>query len=427
MTPFEKSDRGDPCGSPPWPRGGLLGIFLASIASFPLLSALADGRPVASYLDFPPRPVPIGVALPFRGDVAIVLVLLAAGALALLLWPVARELRGARRTRRNSFGKERSTRTRAARFPLWGWLGAALTAAAWYAAWTRPELPGSLDRHTFTSLWLGYVLLANALCAWRGGLAPLQETPRVFWRLFPLSAGFWWVFEYLNRFVGNWHYLGVEDEGRWAYFLHATFAFATVLPAVLSTAALLATFRPLDRAYRDLRVPGLRGASERPGTRDSHATSLTLLGLSWLGLFAVGWRPELTYPLVWLAPFGTLVALHLLAHRPTPFRALREGDWRAVALFALASLLCGFLWEMWNFWSWPKWRYTVPWVDTWHLFEMPALGYAGYLPFGLECLLACWLLPGARLPWRDPPPPDSATRPETPQSSQINSAPNRIR
>ena len=31
-----------------------------------------------------------------------------------------------------------------------------------------------------------------------------------------------------------------------------------------------------------------------------------------------------------------------------------------------------------------KWEYAVPFVNRYRLFEMPALGYAGYLPFGLE-------------------------------------------
>jgi hypothetical protein len=29
--------------------------------------------------------------------------------------------------------------------------------------------------------------------------------------------------------------------------------------------------------------------------------------------------------------------------------------------------------------------YVIPYVDAFHLFEMPLLGYAGYLPFGLAC------------------------------------------
>jgi len=60
---------------------------------------------------------------------------------------------------------------------------------------------------------------------------------------------------------------------------------------------------------------------------------------------------------------------------------------------ALAALLCGFFWEMWNFCSLAKWVYHVPFVQRFQVFEMPVLGYAGYLPFGLECLVVAeWVL-----------------------------------
>ena len=49
--------------------------------------------------------------------------------------------------------------------------------------------------------------------------------------------------------------------------------------------------------------------------------------------------------------------------------------------------MCGFLWELWNVHSYPKWIYHVPGAEFWYLFEMPALGYLGYLPFGLEVYL----------------------------------------
>jgi hypothetical protein len=42
---------------------------------------------------------------------------------------------------------------------------------------------------------------------------------------------------------------------------------------------------------------------------------------------------------------------------------------------------------MWNFHSAAKWIYAVPFVNRFHFFEMPILGYAGYLPFGLECAI----------------------------------------
>jgi hypothetical protein len=39
---------------------------------------------------------------------------------------------------------------------------------------------------------------------------------------------------------------------------------------------------------------------------------------------------------------------------------------------------------MWNYFSYPKWIYHVPWGNWLHIFEMPLLGYGGYLPFALE-------------------------------------------
>jgi hypothetical protein len=54
---------------------------------------------------------------------------------------------------------------------------------------------------------------------------------------------------------------------------------------------------------------------------------------------------------------------------------------------ACAALICGFFWELWNFKSLAHWEYAVPFVQRFHVFEMPLLGYAGYLPFGLECLV----------------------------------------
>ena len=42
---------------------------------------------------------------------------------------------------------------------------------------------------------------------------------------------------------------------------------------------------------------------------------------------------------------------------------------------------------MWNYVSLAKWAYSIFCVDRFKLFEMPLPGYAGYLPFGLECLL----------------------------------------
>ena len=54
---------------------------------------------------------------------------------------------------------------------------------------------------------------------------------------------------------------------------------------------------------------------------------------------------------------------------------------RLAVAVGLAGLLCGTLWEFWNFWATPKWVYHIPYVDFLRVFEMPLLGYAGYIPF----------------------------------------------
>jgi len=46
-------------------------------------------------------------------------------------------------------------------------------------------------------------------------------------------------------------------------------------------------------------------------------------------------------------------------------------------------LFTGLWWEIWNYYSLPKWVYTIPYVGFWKIFEMPLLGYLGYPFFGL--------------------------------------------
>jgi hypothetical protein len=42
---------------------------------------------------------------------------------------------------------------------------------------------------------------------------------------------------------------------------------------------------------------------------------------------------------------------------------------------------------MWNSNSLNRWEYEIPYVHKFTIFEMPLLGYAGYIPFGLECVV----------------------------------------
>jgi hypothetical protein len=73
----------------------------------------------------------------------------------------------------------------------------------------------------------------------------------------------------------------------------------------------------------------------------------------------------------------------------------RSRDWRPVVALCVGCLTCGLFWEMWNYWSYPKWTYQVPFVGVLEVFEMPVLGYGGYLPFALELHALYHLTSGA--------------------------------
>jgi hypothetical protein len=60
---------------------------------------------------------------------------------------------------------------------------------------------------------------------------------------------------------------------------------------------------------------------------------------------------------------------------------------RTLACFA-GGLLCGFLWEFWNYWALSKWIYHLPFLgaaEQLRYFEMPIPGLIGFVPFGIEC------------------------------------------
>lgn len=377
-------------------------LFLVLAGVLPLLGAISAGTPITPLLAFPPTTVATDVP-DFAAPVAFALAIAIAAVLAPFVYRWWRA------------GRAPTTPVRA--FPLWGWAGVALVAASWFVAWTRLPALADVQRYSFTPLWIGYIVALNALSYRRSGRCLLCDRPAYFALLFPLSAVFWWYFEYLNRFVRNWYYEGVDGMSAAQYVLEASVPFATVLPAVLSTAEWLGTFTRGQRAFGDWHR--LSWVGGRIASRLAF-----ILGAA--GLVAIGRWPELTYPLVWVAPFLLLYALQALpGHRPLA-AALAHGDWRPIVLPALAALICGFFWELWNYGSLARWVYTVPYLTGVRVFEMPLLGYAGYLPFGLACAAVADLFHTVATPprtgldcaapsWRSPAVPAHAAEKRSPR------------
>jgi hypothetical protein len=254
-------------------------------------------------------------------------------------------------------------------FPLYGLAGALLVAISWILNWSLPGLRTHLG---FFPLWLGYCLTVDALVRYRSGTSLLSRDPRGYVLLFLLSAPVWWLFEGLNLVTQNWHYLGREYFSDLQYFLFATLSFSTVIPAVFGTAELLGTFRWTSH-IRWQRSFDLR----RGDYWKLHAAGWVMLAL--LLVF-----PRLFFPLLWLSLFFILDPLNALRGRWSLIAQLARGEGRNLVLYGLGALACGLFWELWNFYSYPKWVYTIPYLDYLRVFEMPLAGYGGYIPFGWE-------------------------------------------
>lgn len=222
----------------------------------------------------------------------------------------------------------------------------------------------------FPFVWVGYILFLDGAVLAQRGRSLLGDSRRMFVLLFPVSCAFWWLFELFNQAVHNWVYEGAAAwTGLW-YVGIASMDFSTVLPAVWITA---------------LAVDCLLKSS--PRSAQSSVPRPLLLGVFSAGLLCIALPvlfPDFAFGLIWGCMFLLLDPVNCLLGRPSIVQQLWNRDWGVVMRFAPAGLICGFFWESWNFWSMPKWTYSVPHVGFFHIFEMPVLGYAGYLPFGLE-------------------------------------------
>lgn len=267
--------------------------------------------------------------------------------------------------------------------PLHGWLGLALVALSWPMDWL---LPGMRTNWLFFPLWLGYTLTVDGLVLKRRASSPWTRHRLAFLGLFAASVLAWWLFEAINQRTQNWVYLS-EPLGTVEYALLASLSFSTVIPAVFCTAELAASFGWIRRLPRGPRLPG------------SRAVTLAFFAGGWVMLALLLAWPRIFFPFVWLSLYFILEPVNVWLGNRSLFDSTARRDWRPVVALWVAGLICGFFWEMWNSHSYPKWTYNVPGVGHPRLFEMPLLGYGGYLPFTME-LYALYHFLGRLVGWR---------------------------
>jgi hypothetical protein len=253
------------------------------------------------------------------------------------------------------------------KFPLHGWIGLGLVAIFWTLNWS---LSGLRTQWAFFPMWLGFCLTMDALVLWRTGTSLFFRSRWKYFLLFIASAPVWLLFELANARLQNWHYAGAEAFSPIIFWFWATINFSTVVPAVFGSTELMRSFfkKPMKgQVIQPTRI--ITGSFFLAGW------AMLILMAAWPGIF---------FPFVWVSLYFILEPINIwLGHRSL-VEWTKAGNWQPVVTLWLGVLLTGFFWEMWNYYSYPKWIYHVPWGNWLHTFEMPLLGYGGYLPFALE-------------------------------------------
>jgi len=260
-----------------------------------------------------------------------------------------------------------------------GWLGLGLAGGFWLLNWT---LEGPRTHWGFFPMWLGYCLVIDALVFLRKGTSLLTRSWRKYLGLFFISAPVWWIFEVVNWRLQNWRYIGAEIFTPLLFWVWATLSFTTVIPAVFGSAELVGSFAFIQRLGKGPRI-----APTRLTTALFFCAGLVMFGLMWL------W-PRLFFPFIWISIYFIMEPVNVWLGNRHLASWTEKRDWRPVIALWLGVLMTGFFWEMWNYLSYPKWVYQVPWGQFAPIFEMPLLGYGGYLPFALELFAIYHLVAG---------------------------------
>ena len=185
-----------------------------------------------------------------------------------------------------------------------------------------------------------------------------------------------------NWRLQNWYYVGGELFTHFQFWAWATLNFTTVIPAVFGTAELVASFEFMKHIDHGLVI------------RPNRSTTRSFFIAGWLMLALMLAWPRYFFPFVWISVFFIMEPVNVWLGNRSLARWTERGDWSPVIALWIGALITALFWEMWNYFAYPKWIYHIPWGYWLKIFEMPLLGYGGYLPFALELYAVYHLVMG---------------------------------
>ena len=204
------------------------------------------------------------------------------------------------------------------------------------------------------------------------GESLMTKRTRTFFIMLLLSAVFWWMFEFFNLFLKNWQYK--NSPSLWINIFGMTWAFATIGPGMFETRDFLEALGIFNLKTRKFKI------------HKSILYSLIVIGaICLVSIFVVPSHiaKYLGLPL-WVGFIFLLDPINYFRGRQSIFKEWEEGNFQNFLCLFIGGLICGILWEFWNYWAIGKWIYTVPYLASPKIFEMPLFGYLGFPALALE-------------------------------------------
>ena len=257
---------------------------------------------------------------------------------------------------------------RARRFPVYGAIGV-LSIAVCQAIllWGKS---GFVNQYYTPLQWTGLILALDGYLKARRGTSLISDHFGEFILLCVISIGSWSIFEGYNVLLKNWRYVGLPESMIIRYSGYA-WAFATISPGMFLIHETLSELLPGNDRI------------DHPQLPSGLFWGFVVFGTACLVIPLI-WPSTWMTPLVWMGFAFVLDPINGRLGERSILTEFFTGRYRSMPLFFLSGAVAGLLWEFWNFWAVSKWEYDVPYLGDLKVFEMPILGFLGFMPFIIE-------------------------------------------